>query len=325
MDITSRAIGCLLGGAFGDSVGASVEFMTRDKIIRQFGEQGIREPLGYPGAGFGSFTDDTQQVIEVIEGILHGRRRGPGHETILEDIWDNLKRWRIQQQSPENNRAPGATSLSALSSKTPGSFDHRLNYSTSCGAVMRAHPIGIYYAGKPEPAFQLGLEVGVLTHGGEEAFVPSGILAAIISLVVNGEPLREAIEKARRLALKSKYRAPETLAYLDLVLSANPADARADLGCGALGWHGPDALAIGLMAALKFPNDLVDACSFAATHDGDSDSTASIAGSIVGAMNGEQSLPYQWHDKIEAASFLRVLASELLNITKRYPYQTRRE
>lgn len=48
------------------------------------------------------------------------------------------------------------------------------------------------------------------------------------------------------------------------------------------GWVGEEALAIGVYAALK-AESFMDAIIIAANHDGDSDSTASIAGQIWGA------------------------------------------
>lgn len=36
--------GCFLGGAVGDALGAAVEFMDMDEILRAFGPEGIRDP-----------------------------------------------------------------------------------------------------------------------------------------------------------------------------------------------------------------------------------------------------------------------------------------
>jgi ADP-ribosylglycohydrolase len=56
------------------------------------------------------------------------------------------------------------------------------------------------------------------------------------------------------------------------------------------GWVAEEALAIGIYAALV-GDDLADVIAIAANHNGDSDSTASIAGQIYGAWKGILSLP----------------------------------
>ena len=41
----SRYLGCLLGLAIGDALGAPAEFLTLEQIKRRYGEQGIAESL----------------------------------------------------------------------------------------------------------------------------------------------------------------------------------------------------------------------------------------------------------------------------------------
>ena len=56
------------------------------------------------------------------------------------------------------------------------------------------------------------------------------------------------------------------------------------------GWVGDEALAVGLAAAAVAPSYSA-AVEVAANHDGDSDSTASIAGQLYGARHGLDVLP----------------------------------
>ena len=52
------------------------------------------------------------------------------------------------------------------------------------------------------------------------------------------------------------------------------------------------------------------AIAVAVNHSGDSDSTASIAGNILGAYYGEQCLPADWLEALEAPEVIRGMASE---------------
>ena len=76
------------------------------------------------------------------------------------------------------------------------------------------------------------------------------------------------------------------------------------------GWVGEEALAIGYFAALV-ADGFEEAMRIAANHSGDSDSTASIAGQIVGAGVGAQAIPGAWAEAVDCAENLFEMASEL--------------
>ncbi|MCK4514247.1 MAG: ADP-ribosylglycohydrolase family protein, partial [Spirochaetaceae bacterium] len=69
-----RAVGCLMGGAVGDALGAPVEFLGLAEIRRQYGSRGIRTfELDPPGLA--RITDDTQMTMFTAEGLLEMRAR----------------------------------------------------------------------------------------------------------------------------------------------------------------------------------------------------------------------------------------------------------
>ena len=67
--VRTRFSGCLLGGAVGDALGAPVEFLDRDEIVRAYGEQGIRDYAPAYGK-LGAITDDTQMTLFTAEAML---------------------------------------------------------------------------------------------------------------------------------------------------------------------------------------------------------------------------------------------------------------
>ena len=66
--------GCLLGGAIGDALGAPVEFMSLDRIMRKFGPEGIQD-LQVDPTGKAQITDDIQMTLFAAEGILRAQSR----------------------------------------------------------------------------------------------------------------------------------------------------------------------------------------------------------------------------------------------------------
>jgi ADP-ribosylglycohydrolase len=58
-----------------------------------------------------------------------------------------------------------------------------------------------------------------------------------------------------------------------------------------------------------------EAIALAINHSGDSDSTGSIAGNILGAYYGEECLPSDWLEALEAPEVIRGMADQLVSVT----------
>jgi ADP-ribosylglycohydrolase len=77
------------------------------------------------------------------------------------------------------------------------------------------------------------------------------------------------------------------------------------------GWVGEEALAIALYSAQVHPDDLEAAVILAANHSGDTDSTAAIAGNIMGARLGPAAIPDRWLAELELRDVIERLAADL--------------
>jgi ADP-ribosylglycohydrolase len=98
-----------------------------------------------------------------------------------------------------------------------------------------------------------------------------------------------------------------------------PAELTAALGEG---WVAEEALAVALYAALVTAGSATpeehfrSALAIAINHDGDSDSTGSITGNILGAFYGEAALPPSWLDAAEAPEVVLGMAARFLAQTQ---------
>ena len=98
-------LGCLLGGAIGDALGAAVEFDSLADIRKKFGSDGIQtyaEAFGRVGA----LTDDTQMSLFSAEGLLRASTRA-SHKGIGSPFasctYSAYRRWLVtQNELPEN-------------------------------------------------------------------------------------------------------------------------------------------------------------------------------------------------------------------------------
>lgn len=77
------------------------------------------------------------------------------------------------------------------------------------------------------------------------------------------------------------------------------------------GWIAEEALAIAIYCCLK-ASSFEEAVVMAVNHDGDSDSTGTIAGNILGAVNGLSVIPKRWLNNLEFQDEIdKLLAKDL--------------
>ncbi|MFM1959456.1 MAG: hypothetical protein RL588_973 [Pseudomonadota bacterium] len=321
---TSRRLACLAAGAVGDALGYSIEFLRRNDITRKFGEQGILAPET-DAAGRILVSDDTQMTLFTAQGLLDAAeptveaRTAAQRRALLdwletqEGVFRPGRRGLLAHPSLWVRRAPGATCLSALRAGGRGDLVRRINDSKGCGGVMRAAPFGLLPDVTPETAFELGVRGAALTHGHPSGHLPAGALSALVAGLMTGQDLDASWAEARRL-LAVREGAAETLEATDRAVDLagreriGNAEAIQRLGEG---WTGEEALAIALFAAFR-GEDLVDTLRIAANHDGDSDSTAAIAGNIRGAEEGLYGLPLEWIQGLD-------VFDPLVEVARRWP------
>jgi ADP-ribosylglycohydrolase len=77
------------------------------------------------------------------------------------------------------------------------------------------------------------------------------------------------------------------------------------------GWIGEEALGISVFCAMRYQNDFRQALIAAVNHSGDSDSTGSITGNILGAYSGIDCIPKEWFQNTELTEEIVQLANDL--------------
>jgi len=80
------------------------------------------------------------------------------------------------------------------------------------------------------------------------------------------------------------------------------------------GWTGTEALAIALFCVLRAGDDFEKGIRWAVNHSGDSDSTGSIAGNIIGGAFGVVVIPQIWQQKLELGSTIKNIAISLYSV-----------
>jgi ADP-ribosylglycohydrolase len=331
----NRFLGCLLGGAVGDALGAPVEFMTRAEIMRRFGADGITEYAPAYG-GLGNITDDTQMTLFTAEGLLRAWVRGcfrgitslPGvtahaylrwlrtqgeQPTCDVDFDPKDAGWLFHHQQLHAQRAPGITCIQALKSmKSPGHA--AVNDSKGCGGVMRVAPVGLFawrQGQSPEQAFEMGTALASLTHGHPSGSLPAGVLAVLVQALTEGKTLAAGLATAKT-HLRMREGCEETLDAIDRAERLATSTLGHEVAISQLGqgWVAEEALSISIYCALV-ARDFRHGVVLAVNHDGDSDSTGAIVGNLLGAQHGAAAIPSEWLAPLELREVITEIAADL--------------
>lgn len=178
---------------------------------------------------------------------------------------------------------------------------------------MRVAPIGLVRRFGVDEAFDLGARAAALTHGHPCGYLSAAAMSSLVRDLIGGSNLAAAIG-AMRTHVTARSSHEETLAAIDNAIALSTVgdldDAIRTMGQG---WIGEEALAIALYAARRAA-DFKDAVRIGANHDGDSDSTASIAGQIWGAEHGLTGVPNAWVRRLDVVDPICEVAGDLLRI-----------
>lgn len=338
--LRSRLRGSLLAGAIGDALGAKTEFDSIDRIREIAGPAGITDFIPAYG-GVGRITDDTQMTLFTLEGLIraHAQRRRSGSADVVQSLqlayqrwlhtqgvpWDRARGpqselaepdgWLLTHQELFSRRAPGLTCFGELETYGKagirGTTERPVNNSKGCGGVMRAAPVALWSDDLTE-VFELGADSAALTHGHPSGYLSSGAFAVLMHELLHGKPLLDAVAAARLELEKRPGHEEQTAAFdaaLALAEQGPPTPEKLEsLGAGNVG---ETALSMSVYVALT-TSDVDTALLASVNHSGDSDSTGSVCGNLVGAMYGEAALRTAWLDQLELREVIGELADDAL-------------
>lgn len=325
------ATGSLTGLALGDALGFPTEFNDVPAILAKCGPW---RGMELPTPAF--VTDDTQMTIALGRGIRTAMDSGLlTPERLVDPVRREFIAW---YHSPENDRAPGNTCLTAcrLLESTRVWQEASQTHSKGCGANMRVAPVGLVPGLSDEQRAGAAQLQAALTHGHPTALAASDLTARAVHLLARGAEPLGLVGQLRSYAYENTGRyhtrwlgdlwryagdtSPEAfisrgwdecqhaLAALQEALrdpspETDPCERTGD------GWIAEEALATALHCFLLFPEDPLAALRRAACTRGDSDSIACLAGAFAGAHLGAGAWPQEWSERIEYRSDLLSLAA----------------
>ncbi len=297
----NNILGGLLGVHAGDSLGAGVEFESRDHIRRSHPNM-IRDITGGGMFGWsaGAPTDDTDLTLAVANGYLSNP---DGGDQLIDAVAKNFLTW--------YNKGPvdvGNTTSSALSSYkrsgNPFTSGHTGSFTAANGSLMRTVPIGLARRlGDPRLLIE-ARQISAITHA-----LPL-CMEACVAYSVMVSALVEEKDTDQVLALGKKYcQSPEVIAAIEVAEKTNNID---DLPTPHGGYvlHALRVAVWGLAHDVSFEQGVMQAVYLGE----DTDTNGAIAGGLLGSRDGVNQIPARWLDLLQAKTEMNKLGIALLAI-----------
>ncbi|MBR5427608.1 MAG: TIGR02452 family protein [Clostridia bacterium] len=248
------ARGCLLGGAAGDALGYTVEFLSEPAIFSRWGKDGIQSYEIDALCNKAIFSDDTQMTLFTANGILVGSTRHDLHgigamprryvamayrDWLATQEQDFSRRETQERRDPfrPNSwlcdvpelwhcRAPGNTCLSGLHIRSEEVYPEDfiaspINSSKGCGGVMRAAPMGFLPWDDIRAVDFEAAQIAAITHSHPGGWLPAAMLAHIIHRIAfpprRDMTLLEIVLDARDTVAEVFPEYPETEEFTALI------------------------------------------------------------------------------------------------------------
>ncbi len=294
-----RALGCFLGLAVGDAVGAAVEFKPRGEFPPVSDMTG-----GGPfGLKPGEWTDDTTMALCLAESLL---ATGTVDQA---DFMSRLRRW----FEGGENTVPGRcfdiggatrTAIERFIGDGNPSAGSEAGDSAGNGSLIRLAPLAIFYAGNEEEARLMARKQSRVTHATQECLDACALFVFQLLDALSG-------------ADKAAATRPRVMALTANLLFINGGDwktkTRDEIQSSGYVVHTLEAALWSVWQTDNFK----DAVLTAANLGDDADSVAAVAGQLAGALYGASGIPAEWLAKLAWRDKIEQLAGQLFDHSRK--------
>lgn len=315
-----KILGCLIGAAAGDAMGAATETRTMAQIKEKFGGY-VRDFIDPPedtfarGNAAGQITDDFSLAYVTCEKIIAARGKITAEnatEALLH--WASIEKYFGRFAGPTTRAAVAALrgdSVPRLENFIPANE----NSKATNGAAMKIAPIAMFSAGDVDKAIYDAVTISAVTHNNNIAMSAAAAVAAAASRALEDEAnLFEVVQsglygarEGDRLG-KEKYRTlagPSVEKRIELALELAMRSASLEDALEKIGAYVGNGLAaaeavpavFGIMAAAK--GDPVEGICAGVNIGSDTDTIATMVGGVLGTLKGPGAMPSAWLSMLE--------------------------
>lgn len=331
-----KFLGCTFGVAIGDALGMPFETMSACEIQNRVGEiEKFESPSLNPHIFSslehlpeGSWTDDTRLTLATMEAFVEARGRFSMKkikEAHVKAFGEDRRGWGRSTRKACGRLAGGAHWRNSGEPNGSGN-----------GVIMKISPLGLWNSIMQEelrPFVDKCLEFAKMTHLGTPAIVGGIIHAFAINTLASRDfsgvrHIFTFLDFFKELALGLEDELPPCDDKIsDQIVEIMRRGTNGDLGTASAqeiaSWFGGGTsyacnsfgLSYALFARSVYTNDLVHLAPFSAVFEaveagGDTDSNASIVGSLVGALHGVKIIPADLIAGVEKSEMIRELTEK---------------
>jgi len=284
-DLKDKAIGCFIGLAVGDALGAPVQSLKPGNfppVTEMLPNPHFNTPAGY-------WTDDTSMAICLCESLVECKGFDP------QDQLARYLSWLTEGYNSSTDEAfdIGRTTLLSLTNygKTGDLVSpYHNSHQAGNGSIMRLAPLSIYYRNDPRAGIYYAGESSKTTHSNKEAVDGCRLLAALTIGILQGDgketvlapgyaprsnvweedPLHPHIDAISQGSWRNK--SAQTLSASGYVVDT--------LEAALWGFGTTDSFEEGMTAVVNLGND--------------ADTTGAVYGQLAGAYYGLEAIPERW-------------------------------
>ncbi len=317
-----KILGCLVGGAAGDAMGAATEMRTRQQIEELFGGY-VTEFLAPPQDTFargnkaGQVTDDFSLALTTVEKIVENNgliNRDVGVESLI--AWSSDDNYFSRFAGPTTRAA-----INALKGNTVEEYDFKVvndNAKASNGSAMKISPIALFSNGDVDKAIEDAFTIVTISHDNNISISAAAAVAAatakamdvnatlfdVVKAGLYGAQKGDEIgrERAQTYAGPSVYKRMKLA--IDIALRTETLSEAIDeiadyIGSGLAAAEAVPAV-FGLIVAAK--GDAVEAIQAGVNIGYDTDTVATMIGGILGTLHGIQAFPENYLPLLDEAN-----------------------
>ena len=308
--MADRRLGALLGVHSGDSLGATLEFLSWSRVMAAYPD-GLRDIVGGGQLGWpaGHATDDTDLTRAVLLGYAD-----PGPD-LLHAVADRMLDWydgrwpdRTEGSRPRDVGGATETALSTYSRSPDPRRSGAGPGQAGNGSLMRAIPTAVLVADQQQ-RIDDAIAISAITHDDTRCTVSCAAYVEIAASLIAGADTHDSVGAghtvARSLGSSQVSDAIDHGAAMRLLPMASTGITHLP---GEGGGYVLESLSIAVAAVLD-PRDLEDVLVDVVTLGHDADTNGAIAGGLLGARDGAAAIPARWVQTLQFADeFASLLA-----------------
>lgn len=300
--------GCIWGSICGDALGVPYEFKLRSHMQKHpvKGMTGFNDPTSVYKITSGTWSDDSSLSLLTMESLLKGYNP--------KDMMQSYSLWLNKAYMTAHGEVfdIGVTTKKAINNyinKKSPPYGLTSESANGNGAIMRIHPIAIYFSNKSDDDLILkSFEVSELTHAHIRSKLACGYFCILLKQILHKKSFIESYKYTNETMKDLIIKRGEFKAFERILTGKILKEPMSKINSGG---YVIDSLESSLWCT--YNTKTLKAAMLKAINLGfDSDTTGAVTGALVGALYGYKEIPKEWINAIVRKEIIEKLVNRFV-------------